>query len=119
MAWARSPLCGPPFLISRFCLSSHALFAFCSPHHSKELLFLLSHAPAQHFLSLGSCSNGNTVGFLRLQASVLILALVFMSCVMNGDFSELEPLHLRKRKSYLLHGAYEWFKEMIYTLLSR
>lgn len=68
-----------------FCLSSHALFA-CLPHHSKEMPFLLSHTQPQHFLSQGSCSNGNTVGFLMLQTSVLILALVFTNSVINGDF---------------------------------
>lgn len=42
VVWAELSPWGPPFLISRFCLSSHALFAFL-PHHSKEMSFLLSH----------------------------------------------------------------------------
>lgn len=42
------------------------------------------------------------MGFLRQQAAVLILALVFMSYMINGDFSELVS-NLCKGKSYLLH----------------
>lgn len=61
-----------------FCLSSYALFAFL-PHHSKEMPFLLSHTQSSHFLSQGSCWNGNTVGFLMLQTAILILASVFIN----------------------------------------
>jgi hypothetical protein len=65
------------------------LYLHFQPHHSKEMPFLLCHTPAEHFLSQGSCLNGNNVGFLRLPAAVLILALVFASCVLNGDFCDL------------------------------
>lgn len=55
------------------------------------------HTQVELFPSQGSCSsNGNDVGFLMLQAGVLILALVFASCVVNSDFSELAFLHLYK-----------------------
>lgn len=90
----------PPFLISFFRLSSHALFAFLA-HHSKEMPFLLSHTQSRHFLSQGSCLNGNTVGFLVLLTAVLILALVFTDEVINGDFSAFLAPHLCKRKSCL------------------
>ena len=85
-----------PFFVFLVMLYLHFL-----PHHSKEMPFLLSHTQPQHFLSQGSCSNGNTVGFLTLPTAVLILALVFKNSVINGDFSALRSPHLCKRKSCL------------------
>lgn len=107
VVWASALPCGPPFLISFFWLSSHALFAFLG-HHSKEMPFLRSHTPSLHFLSQGSCLNGNTVGFLVLPRAVLILALVFTNEVINGDLSAFLAPHLCKRKSCLSISRRSW-----------
>lgn len=100
----QAPLRGPPFLISLFHLSSHGLFA-CLPHHSREMPFIFPHTQAERSPYHGSCSaDGNDVGFLRLQAAVLILARVFTSCVVNGDFSELTVPHLYKTELIYTSG---------------
>lgn len=65
-----------------------------APPFEGDAIYVPSH-PGLALPSWGSCSaDGNDVGFLRLQAAVLILALVFISCVVNSNFSELAFPHL-------------------------
>lgn len=68
---------------------------FAAPFEG-DAIYVPSH-PGRALPSQGSCSaDGNDVGFLMLQAVVLILALVFTSCVcvVTSNFSELAFPHV-------------------------
>lgn len=64
------------------------LYLHFAPPFEGDAASALSHTQSSHFLSQGSCSNGNIVGFLMLQTLILILASVFMNWL-TGDFSWL------------------------------